>query len=252
MDDLYQHGCCKLRLPRPQGAALEAVLLNTAGGLTDGDDVDVAALWREGSHAVITTQAAERLYRARSGEAHVATRLEVLADATAAWIPQETIMFDAGRLRRRITIDLRDTSRLLAVESLILGRAAMGEVVRAGALDDFWQVAIDGSIVFIDRTRLSGDEGETIDEQIGRPAVMNGATCVATLIIASPDCAVHVNELRAAIAEAPVIGGVSNLGRLLVVRLLASTGQAMRAGIVRLIDVVGRSWDVPLPRVWKC
>jgi hypothetical protein len=26
----------------------------------------------------------------------------------------------------------------------------------------------------------------------------------------------------------------------------------MRAGIVRLIDVVGHSWDVPLPRVWKC
>lgn len=226
--------------------------MNTAGGLTDGDEFDVSALWREGSHAVMTTQAAERLYRARSGAAHVVTRLDVLDGATAAWIPQETIMFDGGRLRRRISIDLRDSSRLMAVESLILGRRAMGEVVRDGALDDSWQISIDGSIVFVDRMRISGDDGETIDEQARRPAVMNGATSLATLIVASHDCALYVDGLRAAISDAPVIGGVSDLGRLLVVRLLAPTGQAMRAGMMRLIDVVGRSWDMPLPRVWKC
>jgi urease accessory protein len=228
------------------------VLLNTAGGLTDGDEVDVSARWHEGSHAVITTQAAERLYRARSGAANVVTRLDVLDDATAAWIPQETIMFDAGRMRRRIRVDLRETSRLLAAESLVLGRTAMGEVVRTGLLDDSWQVSIDGSIIFVDRMRISSDEGETIDEQTRRRAVMNGAASLATLIVVSRDCGLYVDRLRAAILEAPVTGGVSDLGPLLVVRLLATTGQAMRSGIMRLVDVVGQSWDLPLPRVWKC
>ena len=34
---LYQEGCAKIRLPNTHSPAVEAVLINTAGGLTGGD-----------------------------------------------------------------------------------------------------------------------------------------------------------------------------------------------------------------------
>ncbi|TIQ86191.1 MAG: urease accessory protein UreD, partial [Mesorhizobium sp.] len=61
---LYQDGSAKIRMPAVSADPLEAVLINTAGGLTGGDrlgwQVDVGA----GACASITTQACEKIYRA--------------------------------------------------------------------------------------------------------------------------------------------------------------------------------------------
>ena len=37
LKELYQSGCAKLMLPKTYGKMTEAVLLNTAGGITGGD-----------------------------------------------------------------------------------------------------------------------------------------------------------------------------------------------------------------------
>ena len=74
LDDVHQSGCCKVRFPRPDpGATTEAVLINTAGGLTDADRLTVEARWRPGTCAVVTSQAAERVYRSRDLPARVAS-----------------------------------------------------------------------------------------------------------------------------------------------------------------------------------
>jgi len=101
LDELYQQGCSKVRFPRKQDGSPEAVLLNTAGGLADGDTLNVDIHWREGARATVTSQAAERVYRAAGeGSARVTTRLRVEAQAVACWLPQETIVFDGARLAR--------------------------------------------------------------------------------------------------------------------------------------------------------
>src|SRR4051812_17517905 len=78
---LYQEGSAKLRLPRARGASLEAVMINSAGGMTGGDrfawTVEVGA----GSHAVLTTQACERVYRASADVARVEAHLTLEAAA---------------------------------------------------------------------------------------------------------------------------------------------------------------------------
>ena len=35
--ELYQEGCAKIRLPKTFDASMEAVLINSSGGLTGGD-----------------------------------------------------------------------------------------------------------------------------------------------------------------------------------------------------------------------
>ncbi|RUW22402.1 urease accessory protein UreD, partial [Mesorhizobium sp. M1E.F.Ca.ET.041.01.1.1] len=54
---LYQDGSAKIRMPAVHGDPLEAVLINTAGGLTGGDRLGWEIEVGEGASASITTQA---------------------------------------------------------------------------------------------------------------------------------------------------------------------------------------------------
>ena len=102
---------------------MEAVLLNTSGGLTDGDTLSNEISWRAGTRATVTTQAAERIYRAATPDvARVATRIRIEDDCLACWLPQETIVFDGARLARTLEIDMQSSSRLVALESIVFGR----------------------------------------------------------------------------------------------------------------------------------
>jgi len=57
-----------------------------------------------------------------------------------AWLPQETILFNRARLSRETEIELVSGAELLALESLVLGRAAHGEEVIGGHINDSWRV----------------------------------------------------------------------------------------------------------------
>ena len=59
----YQEGCAKIRLPNTHDASLQAVLINTAGGLCGGDDITGARMPAPATALVLTTQACERVYR---------------------------------------------------------------------------------------------------------------------------------------------------------------------------------------------
>ncbi|MBO0765194.1 MAG: urease accessory protein UreD, partial [Hyphomicrobiaceae bacterium] len=138
---LRQSGAASARFPRSTiGDFPEAVLLNTAGGLTGGDRIDIEVAVAAGCNATITSAAAEKVYRALDGEAEVHVRLDVGEGARLAWLPQPTIMFDRARLHRRTEVAISGSSSFLAVERLIFGRSAMGEDVHRGACRDSWRV----------------------------------------------------------------------------------------------------------------
>src|SRR5690606_23233603 len=108
LDRLFQEGCAKIRLPRMLDAIPEAVLINTAGGLTGGDSLTTKISLNAGAQAVMTTQACERIYRSTGSDAEVLTRVELAEGARFDWLPQETILFDGGRLSRRFEADLAE------------------------------------------------------------------------------------------------------------------------------------------------
>ncbi len=257
LEDVHQSGCCKLRFPRPEpGRCPEAVLLNTAGGLTDGDRVCVEATWKSGTRATVTTQAAERIYKSRGGPAHIGNTLDVEAGATALWLPQETILFDRGRFERRLEASVAETGRLLACESIIFGRAAMGEIIASGALFDAWRVRYGGRLVFADGLRLEG----AMQETLARPAVAGGARAAATVIYVTADAEAMLEPVRATLGQAASLSGCSVIGPVLVARLLAPSGAVLRRDLVRLLqalltlidDTDKRLRPAALPRVWSC
>ena len=242
LGELYQQGASKVLLPRTGGSALTAVTLNTAGGMTGGDSFQIAARAETGAHLVVTTQAAERVYRAQDNETAALTcHLTVQDNARLDWLPQETILFDRCALTRRLTADLGANAAFLMVEPLIFGRAAMGETLTAGAFRERIEVRRQGALVFAAATRLTGD----IQKQLDHPATAGGARAMASLLYVAANAETHLNALRSLL---PATAGASLIrDGVLFARILAPDGYTLRQS---LLPAITRLSGAPLPRTW--
>jgi len=237
---LYQQGCCKCLMPRVGG--FEAVLLNTSGGIAGGDRLAYAAEAGAGAQVTVTTQAAERAYRARPGEVgQVATRLVLGAGAALDWLPQETILFDGAALERRYEVEMAPDARLLMAEAVILGRAAMGETVRSAHLADQWRIRRGGRLAYADALRLTGPVAETA----ARPALLGGHRALASIVYVAPDAEARLDQVRDLLPEGDA--GASAWNGLLAVRMAMPDGAALRRAMTRFLTGFR---GAPLPRVW--
>lgn len=252
LERLYQEGAAKIRLPNvAKGAPPEAVLINTAGGLTGGDFYSVEVDIGEDARAVVTSQACEKIYRSTGEAAKVNNSLRLGKRALCAWLPQETILFDHARLERRLDVDMDADARLLAVEPIILGRTAMGESVRSGSLRDRWRIRREGRLVYADDFRLDGD----VDALTGCAPLLAGNRAAATIVLVSDDAADHLAAVRAALGE-DERGGASAWDGRMIIRLLALSGQKLRAMMIPLIQMLlarlapDGNIAAALPRVW--
>jgi urease accessory protein len=245
IDRAFQAGCLRMRRV-DDGRTPCAVLINTAGGIAEGDSIDQRIAWDEGAEATVTTQAAEKIYRALADGSTISTQLTVARGAHAEWLPQETILFDASRLRREARIVLAEDVTFLGVEALVLGRAAMGESMRQGSLRDSMRIWRGGRLIYADRLALDGDVAALMD----RAAVGNGARAMAVIVHASAQAQALRDPVREALEGAGGIAAASCWNGLLAVRLLAPDGETLRGDITRALSVLRQGR--PLPRVWRC
>ena len=244
--ELRQSGAMRARFPRTPGEEPpEAVLLNTAGGLTGGDRIDVQVVLSAGAEATVTSAAAEKIYRASDDDAGIRIGLELGPGARLLWLPQATIAFDRARLDRRTEADLATDASLLAVETLIFGRAAMGEDVHRGLWHDAWRVRRDGRLVFADAFRANGPIAGILD----RSATLDGARALGLLLYVAPDAPARLEEARTLLSGAQVTAGASTWNGLLAVRAVAADGRLLHNALEPLI---ARLSGRPLPRVWQC
>ena len=99
---VYEDGLAARALSRTPRRELEAVIVNTAGGIAGGDrfDLDIA-VGAGRARSSVTTAAAEKVYRSLGPDARDRRASSRSAPArTLAWLPQETILFDRARLAR--------------------------------------------------------------------------------------------------------------------------------------------------------
>lgn len=226
----------KVRMP---AGGNEAILINTSGGLAGGDrfDYDIGTTPR--THLTVTTQAAERVYRSLGPAADVAVRLSAEAGSSLFWLPQEMILFEGASLSRRYEVDLAPDARFLGVESVVLGRAAMGETVTAVSLRDRWRIRRAGKLIFADELALSGLPPAS-------PATLGEAGAFATIILAAEDPERLLDPVRAAMGDA---GSASAWSGKLVARLSAKDGFDLRKALIPALSVLAR--PVSLPKVWS-
>ena len=246
LERLLQDGAAKIRMPRSDGDPLEAVLINTAGGLTGGDRLAWEAELGVGASMVMTTQASEKVYRASSGHAEVAVRLSVGEGGRIAWLPQETIMFDRAAFARKLHVDLAAGAGALIAEATVFGRGAMGETVERGMFRDRWRVSCAGRLVHAEDFAVGPD----VHAALGARAALGGFAAMATVLLVGADAENWLDRVREIIgddggASAWSVGGT---GKLLA-RLCDGNGYGLRKRLVPLLGLLnGRAG---LPKCWS-
>ncbi len=220
----------------------ETVFLNTSGGLTGGDRLDYQLTLGDGLRMTATTQTAERVYRSTSGQAQISVGLDVGAGAHLDWLPQETILFDCARARRRTEITLGEGATCLMAETIVLGRAAMGERVETLDFHD-WRLVQRGTLpMHLEALRLT-------DARLRAGAAgLGDARALATVVLVAPDAPDRLEAVRAVLTQADVRAAASSLPGRLVVRLLARDNWPLRRQMVDILTLLRRA---PLPRVWQ-
>ncbi|MDG4899435.1 MULTISPECIES: urease accessory protein UreD [unclassified Mesorhizobium] len=243
---LYQDGSAKIRMPAVQGDPLEAVLINTAGGLTGGDRLGWEIEVGEGASASITTQACEKIYRAASDRAETKVSLTVGAGGRIAWLPQETIVFNRAAFARALHVELAVEAEALLLEAMLFGRLAMGERTVLGNFHDRWRVRQGGRLIHAEDFRIGPD----IAAGLQRQAVASGALAIATMLLVSPRAETLLEPARAIIGDqgGASFWSVGQSGKLLA-RLTAGDGYQLRKRLVPLVELLnGRAG---LPKLWS-
>ncbi|MCB1434411.1 MAG: urease accessory protein UreD [Alphaproteobacteria bacterium] len=233
---MREAGSSKVRFPFRGN---EAILINTSGGLAGGDRASFNIGVEADTRLTVTTQAAERVYCSLGPAAEMDVKLTAATSATLHWLPQETILFDGAALSRRINVDLAPGARFLAVESVIMGRKAMGETVAHAALRDRWRIHSAGRLIHADDLAFDGAPPVT-------RATLGNAMAFATIALVRDRVETLLDPIRAVVGEC---GSASAWNGKLVARLAASDGFELRKALIPALSVLVQG-DV-LPKVWS-
>ncbi|MGF1651336.1 MAG: urease accessory protein UreD [Hyphomicrobiaceae bacterium] len=233
----------RMRFPR-DGSGLQGVVINTGGGVAGGDAVAIALEAQANADVLVTTQSAERVYRALDG-ADTEINLDLVAadGARLVWIPHETILFDRSHVTRRLEANVASSARLLIVETLVFGRKAHGETVASGHVADRWRIRREGRLIFADTLRLTGD----VASILASPMIADGAHAVSTVVYVAPDAEERLDAVRAQIARSKCRLAASAFDGLVIIRAVANEMSALRRALTALVPLLsGRD----APRQW--
>jgi urease accessory protein len=254
LGDLFQRAPCRALFPCSEAGDLtQAVLLTTSGGLTGGDRIRVAVEIGDGARATVTTQAAEKVYRPLPTDepASIQVSFKVGVESWGEWLGQETILFANARVRRLFEADVAPAGRLLAVESVVLGRTAMGERFEQGLLHDAWRIRRDESLIWADGIHLDGNVARTCAAPFG----FGTGVASATVVYVGADANRYLDEVRRVLREHGGLGTATAFDGLLIARLIAEDAALLRAAVISVASGI-RNWAAGLPprlpQVWYC
>lgn len=226
----HLHQAAPLRALFPETCRMDltvVALTATCGGFTGGDRMSTSIAMGSGTKAMAIAQAAEKLYRSTGGETRIEIALDVEAGGWLEWLPQETILFNGARMRRRTAIDLADDASVLAGEILVFGRSAHGETMTRGLVHDAWSVKRGGTLIWADRFHA---EDALLIEALEHPAALKGMRAAAMLVHAGTGAEQRLTLLRdlMALAPAEVRCAATVVNGVLVARWLAADALDLR------------------------
>jgi urease accessory protein len=229
----------------------EAVLINMAGGIAGGDRLECSVSALPGTSIAVTSQAAEKVYRALNEPAHVTTRLKVRESTRLAWLPQETIIFNWARLHRTTEIELFSGSELLALEWLVLGRAAYGEIVVGGSITDSWRVKKDSRLIWAESFRV----GDETFSHLNRKALLSDCSAIATLVYFGPHLEKRLGLLRDILSSLGSNCAATLVNGLIVVRFAAKESSDLKLALRSFLQQFGPELGYgpfQVPKMWSC
>lgn len=247
---LYYRDPLKVLFPR--GDVPTAALVTTGGGLFGGDIYDIDIHLEENAKAMVTAQAAEKVYRSSGPDCEIHVNLKVDEGAVLEWLPQETILFDQARFRRKTTLDLSSKAQALVGEIIVFGRLASGEEIDQGLLREAWEIKIDDTLIWADALHME----DNFQRQLNHVSAFGGARAIATCVFAGPNAAEQLEAARGFLKEFDGVRlGATAVNGIVICRWLAKDPYQLRKAFGSFWadfrhHTLGR--ENSLPRLWQC
>lgn len=180
--------------PEGRDGCCHVYLLHPPGGIASGDSLTIDVTVSKNAHALLTTPAANKLYRADSNNVAWTqhTHLKVEDGAILEWLPQETLAFDGSRGEQTVIIDLAETAKCLGWEIIGLGRPASDLPYVSGIIEQRFQLTQNGQPLWLERQVIDPSHPRFLGKW-----GQGGATVHATLwAVGLSDPAETITELR--------------------------------------------------------
>jgi urease accessory protein len=207
-------------------------LMSSAGGILQGDRMEINITAGNDTSSRITTQAATKIYKMNRGYATQDITISTYNASYLEFIPYQLIPFKSSRFSQQVDIRLEQSSTMVYSETVSAGRTASGETFDFDALI-LKLTARDskGRILFADAARLESGK-EDLERLFG------GKTLWSMTYVITPDFDSINRQVQAAIKDSSMLAGCSTLPYDcgLVVRTLDDSIDRVR----RLTDAVAR------------
>ncbi|GEN26418.1 urease accessory protein UreD 2 [Halovibrio variabilis] len=247
------HGPLRVQRPfYPEGKreACHVYMLHPPGGLVSGDALTISAHVERGAHALLTTPAANKLYKADSQGVAWTQHAQLSVDdgGTLEWLPQETIAFDGSKGQQRTQIDLHGSARCLGWEVLALGRPASDLPYVSGRIEQHFRLTRDGKPLWLERQSL-----DPLHPRFAGRWGQGGATVQATLwAVGIADAPAAIEALRETLPDNPRWAVTLRHGVLLL-RYLGNSRNEAWALCEQAWQLLRPRWierDAHTPRIW--
>ena len=203
-------------------------VMSTGGGIVGGDRLDMDIRFAEGAHALVTTQAANRVHRMDVGYATQDVALRLGVGAVCEWLPDPLIPYGGSRFQQRLRAEVPESATLIAADILTAGRVARGEHWDVDACVSTVEIERPGGVpLVVDTTRITPDEA-------GHPLVTGDADAIGTLFVVAPGPADALAAVMRQAADGAVgtSAGAAGAGA-------AGAGAGVRCGVSTLPDGCG-------------
>ena len=241
----FQSGSAKVFYPKSPQRIKELVLVNTAGGLTSGDNFFYNLEVINKSKIFITTQTAERVYKGMNDNAEIKVTLSVDETSDLFWIPQELILFNNCNLNRKIEVDLKSSSNFLLAESTIFGRTAMGEILEKGFFKDNWKIKLNKKLIHAEAISLIGN----IKDKLSNIASASNNVAISNIFIYGHKFLSYENMLTDILKNTEtVLSSHSKWNDKILIRMVAKDAYDLKSIKSKLISCLSNQ---NLPKVWN-
>lgn len=214
-------------------------LMSSAGGVLQGDRLEIELDAGCGTMSRITTQSATKIYRMDKGFAAQWVRISAGRKSYLEFLSRQLIPFGSSRFCQDVSITVGDASNVVYSETVAAGRTASGErfdfdacYLRLQATDP------DGRLLFSDVCNME-------PERIGRDALerLFGGKAIWSTVYAIVDPSIRARveeEIGSSVQKSPLLAGYSMLPNDcgLVVRMLDDSIDRVENMIMSIAQIV--------------
>ena len=242
---LFQQGSLKALLPNFHENLQQLMMINTAGGITSGDEFD-SRIDLDNSNICVSTQAAEKIYSGFGDPAKVDININISNKGNLFWLPKELILFNNCNLKRKFNINLSKDSNLFLCESIVFGRTSMNEILNSGFFSDLWKIYYDKKLVHTEALNTDGFNNELLKSQ----SILNSNCAISTIILVGKKFLDVGDELSKVMTKDNyTTSEYSTWDEKLIIRCISKDSYNLKFAINKILSYFFENSQIP--KIWK-